>query len=68
MLMANQSKVMLSDHLKAILYNVLLGSRKNQAVAFSIVGIIGFLLYMRNSRSNSENLRITEQKKKVHSV
>ena len=67
--MANQSKVLLSDHLKAILYNVLLGSRKNRAVAFSIVANIGFLLYMRNSRSSSDNLRLTERKKKkVHSV
>lgn len=51
--MANQSKVLLSDHLKAILYNILAGARKNRAVAFSIIAIIGFLLYMRNSRSTS---------------
>lgn len=62
--MANQSKVLLSDHLKAIIYNVILGSRKNRAISFSIIAIVGFLLYMRNSRSSTENLRLSDKKKK----
>jgi hypothetical protein len=66
--MANQSKAVLSDHLKAIFMNVMLGSRRNKAVTGSIIVIIGFLLYMRNSRSSSENLKIAGIKKKVKGV
>jgi hypothetical protein len=56
--MANQSKVMLSDHLEAICMNVMLGLSKNKAVTGSIIVIIGFLLYIHNSRSSTENPKI----------
>lgn len=63
--MANQSKAIFADHFKNIVLNVMLGSRKNKAVTFSIIVIISFLLYMRNSRVTSDNIKLTSKIKKV---
>ena len=51
--MANQSKAMFAEHFKNIVYNVLMGSRQKKAITGSVLFIIGFLIYMRNSSSKS---------------
>lgn len=63
--MANQSKAIFADHFKNIVLNVMLGSRKNKAVTFSIIVIISFLLYMRNTRVTSDNIKLRSKIKKV---
>lgn len=65
--MANQSKLLLAEHFKTIVMNVLLGSRKNRAISASIVAIVGFLIYMRNnSKGTTENLKLQGGKEKVN--
>lgn len=49
--MASQSK-MIFDSVTMILSEALFGSKNKKIMSFSIVIIIGFLIHMRNQRSN----------------
>ena len=57
--MASQSK-MIFDSIAVILTEALFGSKNKKIMSFSIVVIIGFLIHMRNQRSNYENLRLSK--------
>lgn len=57
--MATQSK-MIFDMVSAILSQALFGSKRKKIMSFSIVVIIGFLIHMRNQRSNYENLKFSK--------
>lgn len=57
--MASQSKIIF-DSITSLLTEALLGSRKKKIMSFSILIIMGFLIHMRNQRSNYENLRLSK--------
>ena len=51
---------MIFDALTSIVGEALFGSRKKKVMSFSILVIMGFLVHMRNQRSNYENLRLSK--------
>ena len=51
---------MIFDSITIILSEALFGSKNKKIMSFSIVVIIGFLIHMRNQRSNYENLRLSK--------
>jgi hypothetical protein len=51
---------MIFDMVSAILSQALFGSKRKKIMSFSIVVIIGFLIHMRNQRSNYENLKFSK--------
>jgi hypothetical protein len=44
----------------SIITHAVFGSKKKKAVSFSIIVIMGFLIHMRNQRSNYENLKFSK--------
>lgn len=57
--MASQSKIIF-DSLTSLLTEALFGSKRKKVMSFSILVIMGFLIHMRNQRSNYENLRLSK--------
>ena len=57
--MASQSK-MIFEAMSSILMHSLFGSKKKKVVSFSFFFILGFLIHMRNQRSNYENLKFSK--------
>lgn len=57
--MAGQSK-MIFDSITTLLGQALFGSKRKKVMSFSILVIVGFLIHIRNQRSNYENLRLSK--------
>jgi hypothetical protein len=60
--MGNSQSSVFSQQLKTVLWNIFFGSKKNKAVTFSIIVIIGFLIHIKNKKSATENIRIKLKK------
>ena len=61
--MASQSKVAQGVDIKAIILDVLFGTRNKKMITGAILIIIGFLLHVRNSNGNASNLKIKMSEK-----
>ena len=51
---------MIFDAVTTLLGQALFGSKKKKVMSFSILVIVGFLIHIRNQRSNYENLRLSK--------
>jgi positive regulator of sigma E activity len=51
---------MIFDMVSSILSQALFGSKRKKIMSFSILIIVGFLIHMRNQRSNYENLKFSK--------
>lgn len=67
--MAGQSKVAIpqSATFKDVLFDLLVGSNRKKVLSATVLVIIAFLIYMKNKKSATENIKIKEEgsKKKV---
>jgi hypothetical protein len=70
--MAEHSKVATAakQNFTQIMLNALVGSPKKKAFSAFLLAIIGFLIYMKNKKSTTDNIKIKEQpnKKAVNMV
>jgi hypothetical protein len=64
--MAEHSKVAgaAKQNFTQIMLNALVGSPKKQAFSAFLLAIIGFLIYMKNKKSTTDNIKIKEQPNK----
>lgn len=56
--MATQSKPALSMDLKAMIMDLLLGTRKKKLISGAILLIIAFLLHLRNMNGSADNMKL----------
>jgi len=45
-----------------VLVKMLFGSKRKTAMTFSVVAIIGYLIHLKNKKSNTENLKLSKLK------
>ena len=57
-----------SEHLKTVLMKLLFGSNRKKALTISVVAIICYLIHLKNKKSSTENLKLSQLKaaKEVH--
>ena len=62
--MADHSKVAIegTTGLVQIIINALAGSNKKKAFSAILLAIIGYLIYMKNKKSSTDSIKLTEKK------
>lgn len=57
-----------SDNLYTIITQALVGSDKKKAFSIILLAIVGYLIYMKNKKSSTDNIKIKESllKKVTH--
>ena len=68
--MADQSKIAstATNTITTIILNSLIGSPSKKAFSSVLLAIIAFLIYMKNKKSATDNIKISEEKLKKKSV
>lgn len=51
-----------SEHLKSVLAKLLFGSTRKKILSASVVAIICYLIYLKNKKSSTENLKLSKLK------
>jgi len=67
--MAEHSKTAATAGFGSIILNALVGSTQKKIFSGILLAIIGYLLYMKNKKSTTDNIKLREErasKKKVH--